>query len=114
MAEWATDLLARKLGKQQAPAAPPSMALPACGIRRRSQPRFGPAEGRAQYRHGERVIAFFRDNPKAINAFICESEMVTVGRLNTPCASSTWTTWWTFAPPHAPGQGSRQGELWGA
>ena len=73
MAEWATDLLARKFGNSK-PCRTAELARWACGIRRRSQPRSRFAEGSAQYRHGERVIAFFRDNPKA----------------NAPSASARW------------------------
>ena len=110
MAEWATDLLARKLGNSKPCRTAELVPCRACGIRRRSQPLVSvPAEGSAQYRHGERVIAFFRDNPKA-NALICECEMVTAGRLNTPCASlDVDTTWWTGAAAPRLGMGPRQG-----
>ena len=81
MAEWATDLLAKKLGNQQA--LPDRRTEPArlAGSGKGLRPGLSvPVEGSAQYRHGERVIAFFRDNPKA-NALICECEMVTAGEI---------------------------------
>ena len=69
MAEWATDAC------QKQPAASPAhrQAEPA-GSRDRKVSAPGlsvPAEGSAQYHHGERVIAFFPRQPKA-SALICE------------------------------------------
>ncbi len=81
MAEWATDLLAKKLGNSK-PCRTAELSLPGSRDPEKvSAPGLSvPAEGSAQYRHGERVIAFFRDNPKA-NALICECEMVTAGEI---------------------------------
>ena len=81
MAEWATDLLAKKLGNSK-PCQTAELNLPGSRDPEKvSAPGLSaPAEGSAQYRHGERVIAFFRDNPKA-NALICECEMVTAGEI---------------------------------
>lgn len=81
MAEWATDLLARKLGNSK-PCRTAELNLPGSRDPEKvSAPGLSaPVEGSAQYRHGERVIAFFRDNPKA-NALICECEMVTAGEI---------------------------------
>lgn len=81
MAEWATDLLAKKLGNSK-PCRTAELNLPGSRDPEKvSAPGLSaPAEGSAQYRHGERVIAFFRDNPKA-NALICECEMVTAGEI---------------------------------
>jgi glycerol-3-phosphate dehydrogenase len=81
MAEWATDLLAKKLGNNK-PCRTAELNLPGSRDPEKvSAPGLSvPAEGSAQYRHGERVIAFFRDNPKA-NALICECEMVTAGEI---------------------------------
>ncbi len=66
MAEWATDLLAKKLGNSK-PCRTAELSLPGSRDPEKvSAPGLSvPAEGSAQYRHGERVIAFFRDNPKA-------------------------------------------------
>ncbi|MFQ1761378.1 anaerobic glycerol-3-phosphate dehydrogenase subunit A [Aeromonas veronii] len=81
MAEWATDLLAKKLGNSK-PCQTAELSLPGSRDPEKvSAPGLSvPVEGSAQYRHGERVIAFFRDNPKA-NALICECEMVTAGEI---------------------------------
>jgi len=81
MAEWATDLLAKKLGNTK-PCQTAELSLPGSRDPEKvSAPGLSvPVEGSAQYRHGERVIAFFRDNPKA-NALICECEMVTAGEI---------------------------------
>ncbi|WP_429150294.1 anaerobic glycerol-3-phosphate dehydrogenase subunit A [Aeromonas veronii] len=81
MAEWATDLLAKKLGNNK-PCQTAELSLPGSRDPEKvSAPGLSvPVEGSAQYRHGERVIAFFRDNPKA-NALICECEMVTAGEI---------------------------------
>ncbi len=81
MAEWATDLLAKKLGNSK-PCRTAELSLPGSRDPEKvSAPGLSaPVEGSAHYRHGERVIAFFRDNPKA-NALICECEMVTAGEI---------------------------------
>jgi glycerol-3-phosphate dehydrogenase len=81
MAEMATDLVASKLGNSK-PCRTALQALPGSRDPAPAQ-TFGlsaPAQGSAESRHGERVIAFFRDNPKA-NALICECEMVTAGEI---------------------------------
>jgi glycerol-3-phosphate dehydrogenase len=81
MAEWATDLVAKKLGNTT-PCRTAELPLPGSRDPEKvSAPGLSaPAEGSAQYRHGERVIAFFRDNPRS-NALICECEMVTAGEI---------------------------------
>lgn len=81
MAEMATDLVASKLGNDNPcrtarlplPGSQDPERHPAPGLSR-------PVKGAAESRHGERVIAFFQDNPRA-NALICECEMVTAGEI---------------------------------
>ena len=85
MAEWATDLVAKKLGvtkkcetaEKLLPGAADNDAL---YKNTTPTPYSKPKSGSARYRHGERAIKIFKDDRKS-RSLICECEMVTCGEI---------------------------------
>ncbi|MGL4379827.1 MAG: anaerobic glycerol-3-phosphate dehydrogenase subunit A [Vibrio sp.] len=88
MAEWATDLVAKKLGNTQACQTHlrplPGSQLPPKPIKKTAslaKPILAkPVYESAIYRHGERAASFLADDAKS-QAVICECEMVTAGEI---------------------------------
>lgn len=83
MAEWATDLVAKKLGNTQACEThtrplPGSNETPKAIKKTASIAK--PVYESAIYRHGERATQFLSDDAKS-QAIICECEMVTAGEI---------------------------------
>ncbi|MDE1514063.1 anaerobic glycerol-3-phosphate dehydrogenase subunit A [Vibrio sp. dsl-7] len=88
MAEWATDLVAKKLGNTQAcqthlrplPGSqqPPQPIKKTASIAKPILAK--PVYESAIYRHGERAASFLADDAKS-QAVICECEMVTAGEI---------------------------------
>lgn len=88
MAEWATDLVAKKLGNTQAcqthlrplPGSqqPPKPIKKTASIAKPILAK--PVYESAIYRHGERAASFLADDAKS-QAVICECEMVTAGEI---------------------------------
>ncbi|MDW6094511.1 anaerobic glycerol-3-phosphate dehydrogenase subunit A [Vibrio rhizosphaerae] len=83
MAEWATDIVAQKLG-HSTPCATHIKPLPgANGIAKKVKKTASlakPVYESAIYRHGERAEQFLTDTPES-QAVICECEMVTAGEI---------------------------------
>ncbi|EQB8877804.1 anaerobic glycerol-3-phosphate dehydrogenase subunit A [Vibrio cholerae] len=83
MAEWATDLVAKKLGNTQSCQThlrplPGSQEAPKTLKKTASIAK--PVYESAIYRHGERAASFLADDAKS-QAVICECEMVTAGEI---------------------------------
>ncbi|MCG3765067.1 anaerobic glycerol-3-phosphate dehydrogenase subunit A [Vibrio cincinnatiensis] len=83
MAEWATDLVAKKLGNQQ-PCTTHLRPLPGSNETPKEVKKTAsiakPVYESAIYRHGERAKQFLSDDMKN-QAIICECEMVTAGEI---------------------------------
>lgn len=83
MAEWATDLVAKKLGNNT-PCETHTRALPGSNETPKQVKKTAsiakPVYESAIYRHGERAQNFLSDNAKS-QAVICECEMVTAGEI---------------------------------
>lgn len=83
MAEWATDLVAKKLGNHT-PCETHTRALPGSNETpkqvRKTASIAKPVYESAIYRHGERAQNFLSDDAKS-QAVICECEMVTAGEI---------------------------------
>ncbi|OXX73156.1 anaerobic glycerol-3-phosphate dehydrogenase subunit A [Vibrio sp. V03_P4A6T147] len=83
MAEWATDLVAKKLGNNT-PCETHTRALPGSNETpkqvRKTASIAKPVYESAIYRHGERAQNFLSDDAKS-QAVICECEMVTAGEI---------------------------------
>lgn len=83
MAEWATDLVAKKLGNNT-PCETHTRALPGSNKTPKQVKKTAsiakPVYESAIYRHGERAQNFLSDDAKS-QAVICECEMVTAGEI---------------------------------
>ncbi|AEH34574.1 anaerobic glycerol-3-phosphate dehydrogenase subunit A [Vibrio anguillarum] len=83
MAEWATDLVAKKLGNNT-PCETHTRALPGSNETPKQVKKTAsiakPVYESAIYRHGERAQNFLSDDAKS-QAVICECEMVTAGEI---------------------------------
>ncbi|MGC7893881.1 anaerobic glycerol-3-phosphate dehydrogenase subunit A [Vibrio anguillarum] len=83
MAEWATDLVAKKLGNNT-PCETHTRALPGSSETPKQVKKTAsiakPVYESALYRHGERAQNFLSDDAKS-QAVICECEMVTAGEI---------------------------------
>ncbi|ASG01942.1 MULTISPECIES: anaerobic glycerol-3-phosphate dehydrogenase subunit A [Vibrio] len=83
MAEWATDLVAKKLGNNT-PCETHTRALPGSNETPKQVKKTAsiakPVYESALYRHGERAQNFLSDDAKS-QAVICECEMVTAGEI---------------------------------
>lgn len=83
MAEWATDLVAKKLGNNT-PCETHTRALPGSNETPKQIKKTAsiakPVYESALYRHGERAQNFLSDDAKS-QAVICECEMVTAGEI---------------------------------
>lgn len=83
MAEWATDLVAKKLGNNT-PCETHTRALPGSNETPKQVKKTAsiakPVYESAIYRHGERAQNFLSDDAKS-QAIICECEMVTAGEI---------------------------------
>ncbi len=84
MAEWTTDLVAKKLGNNT-PCSTHTRLLPGAATPPKAAKKTAslakPVYESAVYRHGERAAAFL-DNGKGSDTVICECEMVTAGEIN--------------------------------
>ncbi|QMV16169.1 anaerobic glycerol-3-phosphate dehydrogenase subunit A [Vibrio spartinae] len=83
MAEWATDMVAQKLG-HSAPCETHIKPLPGANgmpkTAKKTASLAKPVYESAIYRHGERAEQFLADTPES-QAVICECEMVTAGEI---------------------------------
>ncbi|MGF1704572.1 anaerobic glycerol-3-phosphate dehydrogenase subunit A [Enterovibrio baiacu] len=84
MAEWTTDLVARKLGNTT-PCSTHTRLLPGAAApsapTKKTASLAKPVYESAVYRHGERAEAFL-NNGKGSDTIICECEMVTAGEIH--------------------------------